>query len=370
MKNIKENQLTVKGMSAELVTSGLAREKAEKLIKEYGLPMNEIGEMITESLSIEVKSDNETDKMERARRLRLDLRKNRTALKKRHDEIKSEILPYSKAVDLVYRRAEEMIKPVEAHLQLQEDYIELKQKAIKDKLEAERKEKLAKYGDNDLSIYNLGIMTEEGFQALEIGLKKIAEDKLEAERKAKELEERELKEMQERAEKAEKLNKRITKLSELGFIAIADNKLSFKNKAVVDKEVVYKFDDKDFDKFFIKVKEKVGIIIKEEEAEAKKLADEQAKIKEQAEKARKLEAEIEEKARAEAQAEAERKKAEAQAQAKPEKDKINDYIHAVFNTEKPEINDPKLNELLNSKIHKILANACNQMMQELKELEK
>ena len=145
----------------------LTKKESNGLIEAYGLPINEVGEIINKASKLVVNNETEGDKMADARKYRLELRTHRINFKKKHDEIKADYLKMTNCIDYIYRVAENIIKPVETHLKQQEDFIEIKKKLKLDKLVAERGEKLAKFAEhNDLTIYKLELMSDEAFETL------------------------------------------------------------------------------------------------------------------------------------------------------------------------------------------------------------
>lgn len=197
MKKI-ESQIVKFDLTAELTAGGLAKENAINLLKDYGVPFTEVGkiidgydfdeqgQLIANDKAIVVTDEQDNKGMALARATRLELRQHRIAIEKRHDILKQDSLTIGRAIDLVQRVALAKIAPVEAHLQLQEDYAMLKNQARMDANIAKRKELLEPY-NVDTSIYNFGDMSEEAFEKILAGAKKDLEDTVareEAEKKA------------------------------------------------------------------------------------------------------------------------------------------------------------------------------------------
>ena len=183
-----------------LVKSGLEITDAEQLIKAYGAPFTEVGEILATYKYIVVTDVSQKEEMQKARKMRLALRGQRVKIKKTHDFLKADVLKQSKAIDFVNREAAKIIGEAEKYLEDQEKFAEnLLKKQQEEKLAA-RRAKLMMYTD-DISLYEpiLTSLSDEKFEQLLAQLKQANEDA----KAAAEAEEAKRKAEAERAAKAE-----------------------------------------------------------------------------------------------------------------------------------------------------------------------
>lgn len=183
-----------------LVKSGLEITDAEQLIKAYGAPFTEVGEILATYKDIVVTDVSQKEEMQKARKMRLALRGQRVKIKKTHDFLKADVLKQSKAIDFVNREAAKIIGEAEKYLEDQEKFAEnLLKKQQEEKLAA-RRAKLMMYTD-DISLYEptLTSLSDEKFEQLLAQLKQANEDA----KAAAEAEEAKRKAEAERAAKAE-----------------------------------------------------------------------------------------------------------------------------------------------------------------------
>lgn len=137
--------------------------------------------------AIVITSVEQVDDMVLAREYRLALQKIRTSGAKEKDRLKEIPLRKCQAIDALNRYLVSEVKPLEAHLQEQEDFIENAKKKIADELEANRKQELDKY-EGSYEFINLREMPEDNYQTLLNQTKdtyKLKKDKEEAEEKAR-----------------------------------------------------------------------------------------------------------------------------------------------------------------------------------------
>ena len=330
----------------QLGSNGMEKTAAQQLLDAYGVPFVEAGQLIEKGRQIVVADESDSENMALARVTRLELRKQRIAIEKKHDELKADSLAYGKAVDLVQRVALEQIKPVEEHLLLQEKYAETKQEERRQARIAERTAKLAQYVD-DVTVYNYGDMGDDAF-ALLIDQVRDAKEKREAEEKAAaekaEHERREREEADRVArEKAEaelaaerernqKKLDRISSLSRLGFSFVGPDAYKYDELQVTEQFI----DDASDEEYAARIKSLDEIITERKELQ-KQAAEQEAarvkKIEEQAAADRKAaEDAAREKAAAEAaaaeQARLDREAAE-KAEAAPDKEKLLQYVEEL-----------------------------------------
>lgn len=160
-----------------LVKSGLEITDAEQLIKAYGAPFTEVGEILATYKDIVVTDVSQKEEMQKARKMRLALRGQRVKIKKTHDFLKADVLKQSKAIDFVNREAAKIIGEAEKYLEDQEKFAENLLKKQQEKKLAERRAKLMMYTD-DISLYEptLTSLSDEKFEQLLAQLKQANED--------------------------------------------------------------------------------------------------------------------------------------------------------------------------------------------------
>lgn len=342
----------------QLNSNGMEKTAAEQLLSSYGVPFVEAGQLIEKGRQIVVADESDTENMALARTTRLELRKQRIAIEKKHDELKADSLAYGKAVDLVQRVALEQIKPVEEHLQLQEKFAEVQQENRRQERINARTAQLAQYVD-DVSVYNYGDMGDDAF-ALLIDQVRDAKEKREAEEKAAaekaEQERREREEADklarekaeaeladERARNAKKLA-RVSKLSELGFSFIGNEGYKYDDLGISEK-FINEATDEDWN---IRINTTSEMIEERKKVAAKRAAEEAERVKkieEQAAADRKAaEDAAREKAAAEAaaaeQARLDREAAD-KAAAAPDKEKLLQYVEEIGSVKFGEVTTEK-----------------------------
>jgi hypothetical protein len=143
----------------------MAKENAKKLLADYGVPFSEAGAILATYKDIKVKDETDLRTMELARSKRLELRQHRIAIEKRHDVLKADSLATGRAIDLVQRVALAEITPAEDYLKGQEEFAIRKEEERVAKLIVTRTEALEAVGV-DVSIYNLGELSDEAFDKI------------------------------------------------------------------------------------------------------------------------------------------------------------------------------------------------------------
>lgn len=175
----------VESIEDQLIETGVDKVAARDLLSAYGMPISEIGDVINNYTRYKVVDEKDTAGMELAREQRLKLKNARIAIKKKHDELKKNILQQGNAIDFVNRTASLMIEPAESYLEAQEKFAETQALLRYEKRVTERSAILAQYVD-DLSVYNFGDLEPEEFDQLLETVKALHEAKLAAEQKARE----------------------------------------------------------------------------------------------------------------------------------------------------------------------------------------
>jgi len=130
--------------------------------------------------SLVVTDETQTDLMLQARTARLALKDIRVQADKARKNLKEDSLRYGKAVQGLYNLIEELICPIESHLEKQEKFIEIQeanQRAILVKQRAKELEPFQEF----VPYTDLGQLSEEGFQKLLTGCRLQAEAKIKRE---------------------------------------------------------------------------------------------------------------------------------------------------------------------------------------------
>jgi colicin import membrane protein len=179
-----------------LKEQGVATENAKQLLEAFGAPFEEAGEILQDYQTIKVESEDDTDAMAEARAKRLALKKVRTTVENKRKELKSDIVKAGKAIDSVAKFVKEVITPAEDYLQLQEDFVKIKQQKELDERRAARLFELGGLVE-DPSVYNIDALDDEQYVEL---VERLTQEKSDREAAAKLAEEVRLKE--EAAEKA------------------------------------------------------------------------------------------------------------------------------------------------------------------------
>ena len=176
---------------------GLAESEAKSLTEGFGEFLKEIQKFDKRAKSIVVKDESEVELMQEAREIRLELKAIRVGAEKVRKEKKEAFLRGGKAVDGIANIIKATVVPLEEHLEKQEKFVEIREEQRKEKANSERISELSKYVE-DVSVYDLKDMSDEGFAKL----LETHKGAFEAQKKAEEEAEKE-RIAQEKAEKAE-----------------------------------------------------------------------------------------------------------------------------------------------------------------------
>lgn len=356
---IQPNQLE------EVVTkSGLAIQEGEDIKQSYIPFIVQLAE--TQSQATKINFENPTEIDENiARELRLKTVKIRTGAEKLKDDRKKIHLLKGNLEQAAYNLISASCKLTEETFFNVEKARELAEKKRQQELKKEREEKLSPYTEN-VTIYPLGLMSEDEFSTLYIALRAEHERQIEAEKKAeadriakekKDAEEREAQRLENIRLKEEAAEKE--RLAEIERKKQAQILAAQKAKAEAERK---------------RQEELMRVEREKAEAERKKLEEKARKEREERER---LAAEIKakneaiEKAQKEAAAkvEAERKAKEAQekkARLAPDKDKLLGFAQTINDLPRPEVKSveaAKIAENVNALLVKvsnyILENARN-----------
>lgn len=285
------------------------------------------------------------DEPKKARTLRLKVRAIRIASDATRKDMKADSLRRSRAIDGVHNILMASLEPVEEHLDKIEKAEELREKARKDALVAERSDKLKPYFEN-VACFNLGEMPESQFIELLAGGKAAHEAKHEAERKAKaEMQAKIDAELAERARIREE-NARLAKIAaeEKAAREEAERKAAAE-RAEAARLAKIESDKRDAAERARREKERK----ERAEADAKAQA---ALAKERAERER-IQAEIDTKANAERER-IEAEKAESRrAAAAPDREKLETLALAIDAIAIPQLSDEKMRDTVSDQLGKL-----------------
>ncbi len=180
---------------------GLKQQASDEIKTSFILFFNQAQEWKKKAEKLVVTNESQVQEMKDAREARLALRRIRVDADKKRKELKADSLKYGNAVQKVYNVIEGLIKPIEEHLQEQEDYIKLKEAARKEKLNDERIKLIEPYSEF-IPLMDFREMSDEDFNKLLNGakLQKQEKERREAEevKRLKEEEEARIKAEEER----------------------------------------------------------------------------------------------------------------------------------------------------------------------------
>ena len=335
-------------------TSGVTEQTGLNLQQSF-LPFFELLDgMEQEAKSIVVQDEHDTQSMERARQVRLQLRDIRINADKKRKELKENSLREGRAIQGVYNIIEYVVKPLEEHLGKQENYAHEMAKKRMEELKELRTKELEPYSEFVPFGIELGIMDEAEYQKVLNGAKlqlKAKEDAEKAERERLAEEQRINKLRQERLAEVRddwRFVNPTQKDDDLGTMS-PETWERFKSDIQANKEAFEKEqarlreDNERLQKEKEEAERKAELERKQaEELAAKERAEAEAKLKTEREEREKAELELQAKREAEQKAEAERQEqekarleAEEKAKAAPEKEKLTAYLNFIARVDVP-----------------------------------
>ena len=353
--------ITVESHELEKVVneSGLTQTKSEHYMEVFQPYIKSMGES-GKKISMLNKENPTDDDMRIARTIRLSLKDNRVASEKKKKDLKEDILTEGRLIDNLFGIVNNTSKKLEKECEEVEKFVELQEKAKKEKLKNERIELLSVY-EVDTSFYDLENMPDAAFQSLYDGIKKQHEDKIAAEKKAEEekiAQEKAQREENERLKKENDLIKRTEdrakKLASNGLMFDGDNYF-YKDVNISTIELKTLSDD-EFDKVFRECMARLHDILVEESEERKRQEEiekeNQRKIKEAEDKKR----EEEDQARKDREAKEAFEKADDSVKLKAVAEKIK-------NIEFPEVSSEDANEKIRA-AKKLLTDAYQTLLRD------
>jgi len=173
-------------LSQELQKNDVGEETTLALRSTF-MPMFEEANTIAKTAKgIVVTSEDQTDKMDAAREMRLAIKAIRVDADKKRKALKEDVVRKGKAIDGLANIIKFLIVPIEEHLQKQEDFVKLREQKRKLELVEVRSKELREFdmSETDIACHNLGEMSEELYQVLRDSWQLIVERKLQVELEA------------------------------------------------------------------------------------------------------------------------------------------------------------------------------------------
>ena len=161
-----EQWLTLTGEDLPKEAGQLPAEKVATLAGMFAPFMQQVVELRSMALDIEVTDEGDADGMAEARRLRLAIRNLRVEADKVRKQEKEYSLITGRVVDWFGRSVRELAEVTENHLKDQETYAERMEAERRAKLKTEREEALAPYIEEGMTFSALDTMDESEFQSL------------------------------------------------------------------------------------------------------------------------------------------------------------------------------------------------------------
>ncbi len=145
--------------------TGLDEARKQDLLEQFNAFLDQAEEFGKIAMEIKVTDIGQDEDIKRAKEMRVKIGKIRILTEKRRRELKDKSMVEGRAIDSVAKMITGVVEPIETHLKKQEKFIENLAKEHKEKMIAERREKLAPYVD-DVSMYTVGDMKSEQFDQL------------------------------------------------------------------------------------------------------------------------------------------------------------------------------------------------------------
>lgn len=203
---MEDNKLSIIIRDSQVETS-----TGINILKEFTPLYEKIQEWEGKSKDLIVNDVSQVREMQMARQARLALKDIRVSADKTRKKLKEDSNRYNNAVQAVYNTIESLIKPIEDHLQKQEDYPKILKEKLKAELRVQREAQISPYQDFVYGNIDLGDLSEEDFDKIFRGAKLQHEEKIALEKaKAKE-EELKAKAKAKEDERIRKENERLKK---------------------------------------------------------------------------------------------------------------------------------------------------------------
>lgn len=221
-----------------------------------------------------IKDENDIDGMEKAREMRLAIRRKRLDVETLHKEKKADALKMGQTLDEIKREILSELEPLEADLQAKEDFAKLAEQKRKNDLFNERAELLKPYIGEDAKKIQLAELGQPAFDAMLNGYRLSFADKIRVEEEArKQREEQAVKDKAENDRRAE-LQLRINKLSSMKMVFNVQEQAYTYDTLVVKLVDLEAMEGSTFELKAGQLKKSIDAKIKKDEAEKKRIADE------------------------------------------------------------------------------------------------
>jgi hypothetical protein len=328
-----------------IAESGVEKSTAKMLQESFSPFFQQAGSVIDDAKSIVVTDLSETDKMTKARELRLVLKNTRIAADKKRMSLKEDSNRYGKAVQGIYNVLDYLIVPVEKYLAEQEEFAE--------RIEAKKKEELTQKRILEVQPFSefipigidLGSISDDDFSKLLSGAKFQTDAKKEAEAKAE----------------SDRITKEKAESEEREKVKIENDRLK---KEAAEREKLQAKEREENEKA-LKVEREAR-----EKAEAERMAIERKIVQEQelenkrkSEEKRIADKKLADEKATEAKRMAEEKEAERKAKNAPDKEKIISFVSALSLMEYPDVKSEDAKKILSEAkiaIGKIAGSITNQ----------
>lgn len=130
--------------------------------------------------TIQVTNANQTEMIEAAKEARLALKRIRVGIAAKHKDLKEDALRTGQVLDSIKRKLTGLLEPIEAHLQEQENFVEVQETKRKEALYSTRVAILSKLIGDEARTLQLGEMSEQVFDSIVRGYEAAQKEKAEA----------------------------------------------------------------------------------------------------------------------------------------------------------------------------------------------
>jgi len=182
---IELKEASVEVQLVEVLKENDCNEKDTKDLQTNFTPfMDQAKDWAVKAKAIVVTDIDQVDLMKDARTARLALKNIRVEANKKRSELKEDSLRYGKAVQGAYHIIEYMIKPIEEHLEKQEQFVFIQEKKKREELQDSRSVELLPYEEFAPSNLNLGAMSQHDYTNLFNGAKMQFDEKVSLQKKS------------------------------------------------------------------------------------------------------------------------------------------------------------------------------------------
>jgi vacuolar-type H+-ATPase subunit I/STV1 len=171
-------------VAKEAEQEGLEHQKANMYVQAFGPFMAKFGELEPQINALNA-ADPTPEDSKTARTLRLAYKSNRTAAEGQKKSLKEGVIVEGRLIDSLFNVVKNASELKERYLQQVEDFAEIKEQKRRADLQADRISKLSEYGYLHTSGFDLSAMDDATFENLLAGTKATYQAKLDAEVKAK-----------------------------------------------------------------------------------------------------------------------------------------------------------------------------------------